>query len=357
MQHYEHTRAMNIAHPEPPFEIWRVLPGNKALDLIDMLVKCDPETATEVDVLGHYLWQHNLIGDLVACDHHHLRASVASASDLFKTPIDAAEMYARFMQAIQYLWRRTNGSCYAAEMAGRRGLSNKAFEVLLGYECADILLEQRQRYDGKRGWTALAVIHDSEKHWQCAVEDHEGMFRRAIPQDDMHTVRHGTAELCYELLDANGDVVMWESCEDARCDVSLKLGSLIDRTGRKLEEADIQIHSTPKRHIYVEMINPARKGHLYKEWLTQTPGVMYRPLRHRLFIIGHDGRLSHEVPTYCYYDYARKAGDSSMVAQLSANMPGGVSSYGVMPAGVRGYIAPLNGVNELASSENYSASS
>ena len=343
MQHHKHISAANLARSEPPFEIWRVLPGNKALDLIDILVKYDPETEAEVDALGDYLWQNNLIGELIACDHHSLRVSADSASQLFKTPIDAAEMYARFMQTIQYLWRRINGSGYAPENAGSRGLGKEAFNVLLGYECADILLEQRQRYDGSRGWVALAVIHDPRKHWQCTVEDYEGMFRRAIPLDDMHSERHGTGELCYELLDADGDIAMWRDLDDARRAMSLKDISLVDRAGRTLSEPDIQIHVTPKRHIYVEMINPTRKGHLYRGWLTPTPGVIHRPLRHRLFVIGHDGRLSHEVPTYCFYDRTRKAGDNAVVAQLSANMPGGVSSYGIMPKGVRGYAAPLNG--------------
>ena len=54
---------------DPPFEIWRVLPGNKALDLIDLIIKYDPETPAEVDALGDYLWSHNLIGDLLSLIH------------------------------------------------------------------------------------------------------------------------------------------------------------------------------------------------------------------------------------------------------------------------------------------------
>jgi|AXCI01.1.fsa_nt_gi hypothetical protein len=320
---------------DPPFEIWRVLPGNKALDLIDLIIKYDPETPAEVDALGDYLWSHNLIGDLLACDYQDRRTTAETANGLYKSPIDALNAYLKFMEAMHFLWNRANGAQFGVEGAGKRGLAPSYFAKLLSYECATVLLEKRQRYDGSRGWAAIAMINQAQKHWQCAVQDHEGLFRRSIPVDDMHTMRHAVSPIGYELQDNTGEVAMWSSQTEAALFVQLLMPSPLRKK--------IRIQAQSVRGIYVEMLNPTQRGPRYKSWLTPEPGVMYRPFRYRLYSQLANGQLGSEIPTYLHHEeLGAGLGDNAKVALLSANLPAGAESYGILPNGVSGYKPPLN---------------
>ncbi|CAM3788698.1 hypothetical protein VRRI112168_00490 [Vreelandella rituensis] len=328
---------------DAPFEMWRLFPGNKSLDMQHLVLKYQPETAAEVDALGDYLWRNNLIHMLVAHDYAGDPDRLASADQLYASASDAAEMYVRFMQGLHYLWRRCSGARYAADEAGSRGLSLPFFLDLLSYGCADVLLEPRMRFNGERGWVALAVVHDAASHWQAAVMDNDTLFRRAIPGDDMHTARREYAEICYELLDSKGEVALWETLGDAFADLQPLLGR--DRYGHQERLHDIRIHVMAQRALYVEMIDPAERYSLFRtRWAKPEPGVIHRPLRHRLFLLDDNDRPGEEVGFYVAEDLPLAERVSEVaIARMMANSPGGTECYGTLPKGIRGYSAPLNG--------------
>lgn len=335
------TRADGRLAPvamEPPFEIYRIFPGNGALDILALLFKFCPETRAELEVLGAHLWKTGQVAEMLPAHD-----GVPHGPGGYRDAIEEAEVFAHYMQGLHFLWHRAFGGQYAPAEASARGLSMPHFLTLLSYGCADVLLEPRQRYHGERGWVAIAVVHDLEAHWECAVRDHDAMFRRAIPADDMHTARTEYGAICYELLDASGEVALWESMGDAFADLQPHLGS--DRDGYRERLHDIRVHVMAQPAVYVEMVDPEDRYHLCaSRWLRPTQECLARPLRHRLFLTQGDSHLGEEVGFYVATDEAADTSDNFLlVCRLEANMPGGLDCYGSLPRGITHYKAPLNG--------------
>lgn len=324
---------------EPPWEVYRVFPGNKALDVLALLFKYRPETQSELEALGAHLWAQGAVADCLP-----IQSDADGDKPAFRDAIEEADAYALYMQGLHFLWRRAFGAQHAPRGATTtRGLDLRSFLTLLSYGCADVLLEPRQRYGGERGWVAVAVVHDLEAHWECAVRDHEGMFRRAIPADDMHTARLEYGAICYELLDDHGDIAMWEALGDAFADLQPQLGR--DRHGHMERLHDIRVHVMAQPVVYVEMVNPKRRYELCAtRWLRVVEGDLVRPLRHRLFLSEAPGHIGEEVGFYVETGNAADTDDYIILTgRVEANMPGGLECYGVLPQGVPRYKAPLNG--------------
>lgn len=330
------TASRETLFYEAPFEIWRILPGNKALDLIDIIIKYDPETSIEVDFLGNFLWVHNLVGEMIACDKPHLRSTAKGCDDLFYDALSAKAAYVNFMLALHYLWFRANGGRYGQGDDSKRGLNSASFKQLLATGCASILIERRRQYNGQGGYSIIAMIKDLRKHWDFAIGSRDGFFRRAIPVDDMHTSRYHHGSIGYELQSEEGGTIHNIDHFEA-----FHLASDL-AYNTETPKAAITFHT--EREIYIEMINPVKKGLLYGSWLTKAPGVLYRPFRHRLFNLDHAGNPSTEVRTYLHHeDLGAGLGDDAKIALFSANLPGGKESYGVLPRGVSRYFSILNG--------------
>lgn len=286
--------------------------------MIDLILRYDPEDLSEMDMLGIFLWENNLVGDMIACERPSGRLTAACADELFNNQVSAKEFFVLYMQSLHYLWKRANGSEYAPPGAGRRGLGKDAFVKLLESGCTDIMVEQRQDYHGFQYWTLLGAVHHSEKHWQCAVIENEGMFRRAIPEDDMHTHRFRLAELCYELIDDDGSIIKLATQEDAYQSAQ----KLIDRVGAASNhEVDIRVHiSTPADLVYIECFNPEYKACHYKSWLTCAPGVIRRPFRYKLFKkMNHKG-IAEEVPSKTHYSLGYAKTEKAVIEQIAANL-------------------------------------
>jgi len=324
---------------EPSEEIYRVFPGNKALDVLALLFKYRPETQEELEALGAHLWETGAVADCLPAS-----LSADEGQPAYRDSIEKAETYALYMQGLHFLWRRAFGAHHAPVGATTtRGLALRPFLTLLSYGCADVLLEPRQRYGGERGWVALAVVHDLETHWECAVRDNEGMFRRAIPADDMHTARSEYGPICYELLDDRGDIAMWEELGEAFADLQPVLGR--DRHGHMERLHDIRVHVMSQLAVYVEMVSPAERYRLCaSRWLQVVDGDLVRPLRHRLFLSEGRGHLGDEVGFYVATGAETDTDDLIILTgRVEANMPGGLNCYGTLPRGVQRYKAPLNG--------------
>lgn len=329
---------------DAPFEIWMVFPGNQALEVLHLILVYGPETLPELKAMADYLWTYNLVGGHLAHNRGEGWRNAGSCDQLYDSRAEALDMYRHYMQAMRYLWEVGNGASYAPDGAGARGLSLPYFLELLSYGCADVLFEPRRTYHGVRGWAAIAVVHDVDSHWEVAVRDNDALFRRAIPADDMHSARGEYGEICYELLDRQGEIALWEDLGDGFADLQPLLGQ--DRFGHYERLHDIRVHVMAPRATYVQMIDPNERYRLCRErWMTANPGELWRPLRHRLFLLDQYDQPAEEVGFYvCEEKGVEVPIEARDVARLAANTPEGLECYGRLPNSVRTYQAPHNGV-------------